>query len=347
MCSSRLTKLLTSSRFACLDGGFATELERRGFELNTALWSAAALTDNPDLVKRVHTSFLEAGCDVIGTGSYQISSSGYAHEKRADWKVALLQSVSLAEEARKEFLCTSPSTREFDPLVAVSMGPLGAAYHDGSEYTGCYGLPGRSEVLPLDTTLKVGRQTLDTLMAFHREKLVVLRDAGVNVDIIAFETIPCAVEGQAIAKLLALEFPEMRAWISFSCQEHGLLASGEALADAVASVLNAHAGQVVAVGVNCCAPAAVLEALQSIREITRFGGIRLLVYPNSGEKWDSVTNSWCHDECPAAIAPWYEDAGVLRSWLDAGCWAIGGCCRTTPSAIRSIREIVTLLVPQL
>ena len=48
-----------------LDGGLATELEKMGFNLNTHLWSAQLLDSNPDAIRNVHLSYLEAGADCI------------------------------------------------------------------------------------------------------------------------------------------------------------------------------------------------------------------------------------------------------------------------------------------
>ena len=42
--------------YAVIDGGFATELERHGADLNDALWSAKCLIESSDLVRRVCNS---------------------------------------------------------------------------------------------------------------------------------------------------------------------------------------------------------------------------------------------------------------------------------------------------
>ena len=39
--------------YVVIDGGFATELERHGADLNDPLWSAKCLVDSPHLVRRV------------------------------------------------------------------------------------------------------------------------------------------------------------------------------------------------------------------------------------------------------------------------------------------------------
>lgn len=38
-----------------LDGAMATELERKGCNLNDSLWSAKILMEEPELIKQVHT----------------------------------------------------------------------------------------------------------------------------------------------------------------------------------------------------------------------------------------------------------------------------------------------------
>lgn len=50
---------------------------------------------------------------------------------------------------------------------------------------------------------------------WHRPRIEALVEAG--VDILAFETIPALSEGEALMDLLK-EFPEQKAWLSFSCK---------------------------------------------------------------------------------------------------------------------------------
>ncbi len=40
-----------------LDGAMATELERKGCDLNDSLWSAKILLEEPNLIKQVHTDY--------------------------------------------------------------------------------------------------------------------------------------------------------------------------------------------------------------------------------------------------------------------------------------------------
>ena len=70
-------------------------------------------------------------------------------------------------------------------------------------------------------------------------------------DLLAFETIPCPEEALALINLLK-EFPDVRAWLSFSCRNEEEVSSG-ANFSACAALAN-QSDQVLAVGVNCTDP---------------------------------------------------------------------------------------------
>ncbi|KAF9611677.1 hypothetical protein IFM89_034860 [Coptis chinensis] len=65
---------------AVVDRGFATQLEKHGTSINDPLWSALCLIKNPQLIKKVHLEYLEAGADILVTSSYQpmCFASGWA-----------------------------------------------------------------------------------------------------------------------------------------------------------------------------------------------------------------------------------------------------------------------------
>ena len=164
-----------------LDGGMATELERRGRDISGPLWSAHVLDTAPEKIAQVHLDYLRAGADCISTVSYQVSAMGYAELGRpaADAASAIRQSVAIAEAARKEY--SRQSGRPI--LIAVSLGPYGAALHNGAEFHGRYSI------------------RFDDLVAFHTERLAVVADT--NADLVAMETVPSLEEAKAIAAALA------------------------------------------------------------------------------------------------------------------------------------------------
>ena len=63
-----------------LDGGLATALETRGYDLEDELWSAKILLEAPEAIRQVHLDFLTAGADCITTSSYQASLTGFCRQ---------------------------------------------------------------------------------------------------------------------------------------------------------------------------------------------------------------------------------------------------------------------------
>jgi homocysteine S-methyltransferase len=290
-----------------LDGGMATELERRGFDLSGPLWSARVLDSAPEAILAVHLDYLRAGADCIATASYQVSARGYQELGRdASAAVrALRNALALAHRACSLYGEESPRR----VWVAASLGPYGAALHNGAEYHGRYSI------------------STDELTDFHAERLAVLDAAGAGC--IAFETIPSLQEARAILRALA-GFPSLQAWVSFTCSDAAHVAHGEPLR-ACAELL-AGSSQIAAIGINCTAPRLVTEL---IREACRGAENRkpVIVYPNSGETWDAATCSWRGSNDTARFG------SLAREWFAAGAQAVGGCCRTGPGHIAEIARV--------
>src|SRR5271156_1529741 len=97
-----------------LDGGMATELERKGFDLDGPLWSAHALESSPEAIAAVHRDYLEAGADCLLTASYQVSAEGFEQIGRNSEDAgrhaarALRASVAIAEKVRREYQAHTP-----------------------------------------------------------------------------------------------------------------------------------------------------------------------------------------------------------------------------------------------
>ena len=87
--------------------------------------------------------------------------------------------------------------------------------------------------------------------------------------------------------------------------------------------------EIVAVGVNCCAPGDVLNAVETARRVT---GKPVIVYPNSGEVWDGAHRVWVGN--PGL------DTGLATDWVDAGARIVGGCCRVRPDDIAAMAATV-------
>ena len=284
-----------------LDGGMSNQLEAAGHDLSDDLWSARLLADEPEAIVEAHHAYFRAGADVAITASYQATYEGFAHHgiDRGQTSRLLQLSVVLAREAadraRREGI-------ERPLWVAASAGPYGAMLADGSEYRGRYGL------------------SVDELEDFHRPRLETL--AVAEPDVFALETVPDADE--ALALVRAVKGLGVPAWLTYSVDGDRTRA-GQPLAEAFAILADAE--EIVAVGVNCCVPEDVAPAVRIAAEAS---GKPVVVYPNSGEHWDSDARGW--------VGTPHFDPAQVQDWRVGGAAAIGGCCRVGPDGIRAVAE---------
>jgi len=69
-----LSPFLSNGGALVIDGGLATELEKRGANLADDLWSARLLRDDPALIGEVHKDYFRHGADVGISASYQVKT---------------------------------------------------------------------------------------------------------------------------------------------------------------------------------------------------------------------------------------------------------------------------------
>lgn len=283
-----------------LDGGLATQLEAQGHKLDSALWSARLLHEDPDAIVQAHLAYFAAGAQVATTASYQASMDGFVHAGMtpAEAQKLIKRSVRLAEQARANF------QDDHDRWIAGSVGPYGAALADGSEYRGDYDL------------------SVQELRKWHRPRIELLAEVG--VDVLALETIPCLVEVEAL--LAEIDGSGQPCWLSVTCAGDRTRA-GEPAEEAFALARDVE--EIIAVGVNCIDPAGA-SALARIA--SQAAGKPVVIYPNSGERWDAVTRAW--------MGPATFQAEDVRDWVTGGARLVGGCCRVGPTQIEAIRDLV-------
>jgi homocysteine S-methyltransferase len=194
----RLDELLASHDFVLLDGATGTELERRGFGLKAAGWSARAIEEAPEILSAIHRDYAEAGARIVTANTFRLhrrNLAGWGRE--ADAQQLVHRAVELAREA-------IPSKC----LVAASLAPIGDCYSPAQ-------VPSESD-LEAEHALLAGQ----------------LADAG--VDLILIETMVAIREARAAARAAAATgIPFV---VSFVCGQSGRLLSGESLAEGISQV---------------------------------------------------------------------------------------------------------------
>ena len=106
--------------------------------------------------------------------------------------------------------------------------PYAAYLADGSEYNGNYQL------------------TQEEYQAFHRPRIQALLSAG--SDFLGIETIPNVAEAKALLDLLATEFPQTEAYISFTAQDDKHISDGTPIEEVAAPC--EQSPQILAFGIN-------------------------------------------------------------------------------------------------
>ncbi|KAJ2648929.1 hypothetical protein IWW42_005093 [Coemansia sp. RSA 1085] len=305
-----------ANRPAVLDGGMGQLLADEATGISDELWAAGVAARSPGLVRSIHQQYLQAGADIITTATYQASASGYIAAGIAADNVAaehaMAAAIQLAVDARNRHMDSSKSTR---PLVAVSLGSIGATLGNLSEYTGDFGM---SEQLIYEFHLQRLKMVAQCLLTPQLRK---------QIDLLAFETIPSLAETKAIINALSNITGLPPAWMSFNARSEECLGSGEPIESAVEMADNSTG--ICAVGFNCF-PQHIACALVTRAKTATDKPI--ICYPN-GQAWPGSSEAW-NDSSNRVLPAIF--AAEAQQWAECGAAVVGGCCRTTPAHIREV-----------
>ena len=129
---------------------------------------------------------------------------------------------------------------------------------------------------------------------------------------------------------LLKEFPQINAWMTFTCKNEEHTCYGDKFSDVIAAL--SPYPQVLGVGINCsasCHVTSLLESAQGNRTDKPF-----VVYPNS----ETIKRDWqVRSNCSQPPATYVE------RWVELGARWIRGCCHTTLKTLnRSKRKWISL-----
>ncbi len=190
---------LTDVRPILLDGPTGTELQRRGFALQSPLWSASALLEAPEVLAAIHRDYVDAGAEVVTANTFRTHAINLEAGGLSNRACELTcRAVEIARDATQG-----------RAWVAGSIAPVADCYSPA--------------MTPDDGVLANAHQSL----AEH------LSQAG--VDLILVETQVTIREAVIAARAaIATGLPTL---VSFVCNADGRLYSGESLTDAARAVL--------------------------------------------------------------------------------------------------------------
>lgn len=295
-----------------LDGGFSRELIRLGAPFRQPEWSALALIEAPEYVRKVHQSFADAGADIITTNSYALVPFHIGEDrfKEQAEKLAALAG-RLARDVANEY-----ATRGRKVLVAGCLPPIFGSYE-----------PERFDAERVQEYLSV-----------------LVRGLAPYVDLWLGETLSLIAEAEAVK--IAIRDSGIPLWISFTLDDGGEaddqvssnLRSGEPVSKAAHWALEAG---VEALLFNCSSPEAMDEAVQTTWVVFSSDSLSspaIGVYANAFESQSRDTPA------KEGISTTREDLSpeaymqFACQWTRAGASIIGGCCGIGHEHIRLLAD---------
>ncbi|CAY71922.1 S-adenosylmethionine-homocysteine methyltransferase [Komagataella phaffii GS115] len=310
---TKMDSWLKQKRCRVLDGALGTELEKLGIDIKSRLWSGKALFYSPETITQIHSSYIQAGAELILTCTYQLSDQGLK-DLGIDDPDVYDRAVKLAKDA------VDQNEGENKAKIVGSIGSYGAYLSGGEEYTGEYGAISKSE-----------------LEEFHRVRLQSLL-TNPDVDLIGFETIPNILEAETLVVLFNALATSLNVdkgyYMSFNCREESnqsVIADGTSIPEVSDRLSKLDVSRMYAIGTNCCS---ISTANGAVELFSKHTNLPLIVYPNSGERYDKTEKKWLPGECDQKITD------IVVNWLQLNVKIIGGCCRTNPHFIRQLRDIV-------
>ncbi len=301
-------------RIVVFDGAMGTNLQVQNLSLDDfggprfEGCNENLLVTRPDAVEKVHAGFLDVGCDVVETNSFNGTPVDFAEYgiagKAYDMNVLAAQ---LAKGVVSDY-----ATKEKPRWVAGSMGP------------------GRK--LPT-----LGHISYAELRDAYYVQARGLLDGG--VDLLIVETCQDLLQTKAALAAIFKVFEERRSRVPVIAQVtievFGTMLNGTEIAAALTALTPF---PIDVIGMNCgTGPKHMTE---SIRYICENASLPVSVLPNAG--LPSVVEGKMHyDETPESFT-----AQLIHFAGDFGANIVGGCCGTTPAHLRLVVEAMQRITPK-
>ena len=271
----------------------------------------------PQIIKGIHSEYLEAGADIIETNTFSSTSIGMADYGMEPLAYELNKVASeLAREA-----CDEYSTPEKPRFVAGILGPTS-----------------RTASISPDVGDPSARNVhFDELVTAYIEATNGLLDGGSDIILIetVFDTLNAKAAIFAVLSVFEERGQEWPIMISGTiADDSGRTLTGQTAEAFLNSMLHA---KPLSVGLNCALGATKMRP--HIADLSKNAPCFINSHPNAG--LPNPLSETGYDETPEAMAL------ELREWAEQGLLNIvGGCCGTSPDHIRAIAKAVEGLAPR-
>ena len=305
---------ILKERIVVFDGAMGTNLQVQNLSLDDfgglrfEGCNENLLVTRPDAVENVHAAFLEVGCDVIETNSFNGTPVDFAEYDIADQAYDMnVRAARLAKRIASDF-----STKAKPRWVAGSMGP------------------GRK--LPT-----LGHISFEELRDAYGVQVRGLLDGG--VDMLIVETCQDLLQTKAALGAIFAHFEETRRRVPVIAQvtieTFGTMLNGTEIAAALTALAQF---PLDVIGTNCgTGPRHMTE---SVRHLCENAPLPVSALPNAG--LPSVVEGKMHyDETPESFT-----AQLVHFVNDFGVNVVGGCCGTTPAHLKLLVQAMEGITPK-
>lgn len=322
---------ILKNKIVVLDGAMGTSIQQ--FNLSEKDYRGELLKDfhkdqkgnhdllsitKPEVIKKIHRDFLEAGSDIIETNTF--NSNNISQE---DYKLYHLiydlnyKSAKIAREVADEFTAKNPNKPRF---VAGSIGPTNKTLSLSPDVEN----PGYRNI------------TFDELVSAYSDQISALMDGG--VDFILIETVFDALNARAAIiaanKIYKMKKRNLPIMISGTLTDKsGRTLSGQKLEAFAQSIRNEN---VISIGLNCSFGGK--DIIPFIKELANTQDLYISVYPNAG--LPNILGEY--DESPEITANFIKELADENKVN-----IVGGCCGTTAEHIKAIAKVVAGLKPRI
>jgi len=313
---------IIKNRILILDGAMGTMIQRhklqeedyRGTEFidhpklqkgNNDLLSVT----KPEIIKKIHLDYLEAGADIITTNTFnsnRISMADYGMESQV--YNMNFQSARLVTEAITQF---EKSENPLSHFIAGSLGPTNRTASMSSDVND----PGARLVI------------FDDLVEAYSEQARGLIDGGVHILLVEtiFDVLNCKAALFAIYSVFEEKGVRLPVMVSVTITDaSGRTLTGQTLEAFLISVSHF---PLFSIGLNCALGAEQLRPF--VQELSAKTGFYVSVHPNAG-----LPNQFGEYDQSAEFMASVTDEFMKEGWINI----IGGCCGTTPLHIRKISD---------
>lgn len=269
----------------------------------------------PDVIKEIHTKYIEAGADIIETNSFNCNRISLKDYEIEDMSYTLSKKgAELARETADNFYKTSGKKI----YIAGSIGPTS-----------------KSLSLPMGDVPYEREINFDQMKKIYSEQIEGVIDGG--VDCLLIETIfdglsakAALVAAEELFEKKNIQLPIM---ISATVNRQGKIFSGQSIESLITAL---DRPSIISFGLNCSFGAK--DLIPMIKRIASFTDKYISLYPNAGLPNEEGE----YEETPEITA------GYLKELVDEKKVNIlGGCCGTHFSHIKAIADLVKDKGPRL